>query len=83
MARQFHKKEEKIEPIEKVYRPLSKMLRDNFLGGISWALGATVGLAVIVGLVTFILNLLGGLPIVGGFFADIVESTNQALDSKR
>lgn len=63
----------------KNYPPLKKHLMFSFLGGVATALGATVGFAIIIWLVTFVLNQLGGLPLIGEFFATIVNATNQAL----
>jgi len=70
------------EPIHRVYRPLHRMLHDNFVGGIAWALGATVGFTLFVATLTFFLNILGGLPVIGVFFANIVDATNQALQKR-
>jgi hypothetical protein len=46
---------------------------NNFLGGIAWALGATVGLALIVGLLTLILKNVNVIPFVGSFIADTIK----------
>jgi hypothetical protein len=86
MPRTFHRTEnkvqEKYEPIEKVYRPLHTMVRDNFIGGMVWALGATVGIALIAALLGLLVNVLGGVPFVGERLADLVSATNQALKGK-
>ncbi len=63
-------------------KSLKKQLFHNFLGGIATAMGATVGFAIVIWLATFIFSHLGGLPLVGIFFANIVDATNQALQSR-
>lgn len=83
MPREFHKHIEKhIEPIHRVYRPVGKMMWHNFLGGISWSIGATIGLVFIVGLITFLLGQFVNVPIVGERIADIIEATNRALQNR-
>lgn len=55
----------------------------NFVAGVGWGIGATVGLAIFLAIFTWILNLLGGLPLIGQFFADLIEVTNEALKLKQ
>lgn len=59
------------------------MLWHNFLGGIAWALGTTVGFAIIIVLITFVFNALGGLPLIGGFIANIIDAINKVLEGRR
>ena len=49
----------------------------NFLGGIAWGLGATVGLAVILTLLGLFINKLNLVPIVGSFLADLLSPVLQ------
>ena len=70
------------EPVSRVYKPLGRMLRDNFLGGIFWALGTTLGFALIIVVVGFAFRSLGGVPLIGNWIAGIVESTNEVLEQK-
>lgn len=46
---------------------------NNFLGGIAWALGVTVGLALIITILTLILKNVNLIPVVGNFVADIIK----------
>ncbi len=57
--------------------PVSRiqLLREGVYSGIGWALGVTVGFALISTLIVIFVNSLGGIPIVGGFLADIVDAT--------
>jgi hypothetical protein len=54
----------------------------GFLGGLGWTVGATLGFAIFVAVVSMILNLLGGLPVVGNFLANIIHFTSEALKTK-
>lgn len=56
---------------EQVYRGIKKMMYNNFLGGIAWGLGASIGVAIIFSLVTFVLANINFVPIVGDFFAEV------------
>ncbi|MBL7158934.1 hypothetical protein ISS85_00450 [Candidatus Microgenomates bacterium] len=67
--------------VEKV--DLKKVFVKNFIAGIAWGIGATIGLSLIFAIITSILKGLGGLPIVGTFFADLIEVTNKALELRR
>ena len=49
----------------------------NFLGGIAWGLGATVGLAIILTVFGFLINKLNLVPIVGSFMADLIKPVLQ------
>lgn len=62
---------------------LKKTFIINFFGGIATAFGATVGFAIVIWLLTFIFGHLGGLPLIGSFFATIVSETNNALQSRK
>ncbi len=51
----------------------------GFITGIGTAFGATVGFAIVSTVIIFILNQLGGLPLVGNWIANIVKVTQGAL----
>lgn len=67
----------------KEYPSLKKHLSYSFLGGVATAIGATVGFAIVIWFITQVFSSLGALPIVGEFFANIVEATNRALEGRR
>jgi hypothetical protein len=63
-----------MEPDEAVYKKRRhQIFIDNFLGGLAWALGATVGLAIIVTLLGFILKNINLVPFVGSFVTDVIN----------
>lgn len=66
-----------VEPIEKINRPLPKMLWQNFLGGIAWSLGVTIGLTIILAILGFMLSKINLVPIVGDFASGVVEFVEQ------
>ena len=62
-----------MESHEKVYRSKKSIIINNFLGGLSWAVGATVGLAIIAAILTYILKNVNLVPIVGNFIAAVIK----------
>lgn len=67
------------QSIEKYYNGWSNLIARSFMAGLFTALGATVGLALVLTLAGFILDWLGVLPVVGGFFARVNEVVSHAL----
>ena len=46
-------------------------------------MGTTVGFAIVIVVVTFALKALGGVPLIGGWIAVIIEATNQVLEARK
>ena len=69
----------KINPKEK-YLPI---FLKSIVGGIGWAIGATLGFALLISVLGFILGKLGGLPLMGNWFANLIEVTNKALEARK
>lgn len=61
-----------MEPVKEVYRPLGKMFLDNFLGGIAWGLGVTVGFGILVAVLSLVLSRIDFVPIIGQLLKDLV-----------
>lgn len=59
--------------------PLGKVILNSFIGGIAWAAGATIGLTILVAIISYILSLLGGLPFIGEVVGQIVQYTQEYL----
>ena len=55
----------------------------SFVGGIGWAIGATLGFALLISILGFIISKLGGLPLIGNWFANLIEVINQALETRK
>lgn len=61
------------QPFDKVHYSLQEILLHNFLGGIAWGLGVTVGLALVFTIFGFLFSQINLIPIVGEFLTDIVS----------
>ena len=61
---------------------VKKTLAANFIAGIGWGVGATIGLAFFLSLVTWIFAQLGGIPVIGRWFAEGINVTNNARELK-
>jgi predicted PurR-regulated permease PerM len=48
-----------------------KIIINNFIGGISWALGSTIGLTIFATLVTFLLGKIDLIPVIGSYIAKL------------
>ena len=61
------------QPYEKVTRDLRSMLINNFLGGIAWGFGATVGISVLLAIVGLLIKQVNLVPIVGTFLSEVLD----------
>lgn len=67
-----------MEKSEKIYeKKLYTILWHNFLAGIAWGLGITVGATILLAIGGFILSKINLIPIIGTFVAQIVEFVQQ------
>lgn len=57
-----------ITPVKK-----RKVLFNNFLGGIAWGIGATIGVSIVLALMAFVVQLINPVPIVGNFVTGVYE----------
>jgi hypothetical protein len=62
-----------MEKHERANSTRKQIFINNFIGGIAWALGATVGLALIVTILTLILKNISLIPVIGNFIGDIIN----------
>ncbi len=60
-------------------RKPGKLFGEGFVAGMGWAFGVTIGFVMISTVLVVVLQLLGGLPLIGTFIASIVESTQEQL----
>ncbi len=63
-------------------RKLRETMLHSFVGGIFTGLGITVGIAILAYILSLIVNLVGGLPLVGNYLANIIEATIYALNNR-
>jgi hypothetical protein len=52
---------------------LPEIIFNNFIGGISWGIGATVGVAVFFAILTLIAKNVNLVPVVGSFVSDVIN----------
>ena len=62
-----------MERYEEVKANKRHIFLNNFLGGFAWALGATIGLAIIFIILGLIAKNINLVPIVGNFVADVIN----------
>lgn len=60
-----------MEKHQHVQRNLKEIFANNFLGGIAWGLGGTIGLFVGAAILGFILSKIDLIPVIGTFVSDI------------
>lgn len=59
--------------VENVYRSRKKMLLDNFLGGIVWALGVWIGTTFAAAIIIYFLSQIDLVPLIGDFLAEVTR----------
>lgn len=67
-----------MQPYEKVLMNRKQIIVNNFLGGIFWGLGATIGLAIVLAVLGFVVGRLDWVPVIGNIISD---SFNQAIET--
>ena len=63
-----------------IYRRKRHLMMSNFLGGIAWGFGGEIGATLVVALVLFLLNALDGLPWIGSFFSELLNTISSSTD---
>lgn len=59
-----------------------QLMKEGIYSGIGWAVGATLGFAIVSTIVVFAFNMLGGLPLIGEFAANVVKETQVQLGAR-
>lgn len=64
-----------MQPYERTSTRLHwyEIIMNNFIGGVAWAIGATVGLAIFFYLLGVIAQNINLVPIVGSFASDVID----------
>lgn len=57
----------------RIYKGKKEMMLNNFLGGISWALGAVFGAGIILAIIGFIISKINFIPIIGNLVINVAE----------
>ncbi|OGH37407.1 MAG: hypothetical protein A3B44_02045 [Candidatus Levybacteria bacterium RIFCSPLOWO2_01_FULL_38_21] len=70
-----------MEKYEKVEKPLKDILLNNFVGGIFWTIGVTIGFALIIVFLSFIAKKIDIIPVIGDFASQVTSRVLQNLQS--
>lgn len=62
-----------MEKQEQIHKSKRQIFFNNFLGGVAWGLGATVGVSIFFAIFAFVLNKINLIPIVGNFITGILK----------
>lgn len=71
-----------MEKHESLHRSKKEIFFNNFIGGIAWGLGATVGFSLVLAILGIIIKNVNLVPFVGSFVSDVLNfviSKNPAL----
>ncbi len=60
-----------MEKHEQIHKTRLQIFINNFLGGIAWGLGATVGVSIFFAVVAFVLSKINLIPVVGNFVSGV------------
>jgi len=60
-----------------VERGLRRIMVSNFVGGVAWGLGVTVGASVLLGILGYFASNIGIIPVIGKFIQDLLTFLNQ------
>ena len=77
---------ENQKTIEKYYIEINPSARVKFihglLGGIGWGIGITLGTAVLLGILGFIISKVDLVPIFGHFLSEVIKSAQGNLTTR-
>lgn len=61
------------EKYNNIHRSRKELLLNNFLGGLAWGIGVTIGLAIFLALLAFIASRIDTVPFVGNYISDVLK----------
>lgn len=62
-----------MEKHEQIHKTKREIFFNNFLGGVAWGLGATVGVSIFFAILAFILSKVNLVPFVGNFVTKVAQ----------
>lgn len=66
-----------MERHEYIHKSKKEIFINNLLGGVAWGIGATVGLSIVLALLSILGNAIGFVPIVGDFVSQVINYIQQ------
>lgn len=60
-----------MEKHEQIHKTRLQIFFNNFLGGIAWGLGATVGVSIFFAILAFLLSKINLIPFIGSFVSGV------------
>ncbi len=73
------------EKYNQVKENRNRIFVNNFIGGVAWALGATIGFTVLIAILTTVLKYVNLVPYVGNFVIEVqkfITENSQTLHPK-
>lgn len=67
-----------MERHEQIHKNRLEIFLNNFLGGIAWGLGATVGVSIFFAIFAFLLSKINLIPFFGNFVSGIITYVLQS-----
>lgn len=61
-----------MENYEHIHKTKKEIFFNNFLGGVAWGLGATVGVSIFFAVLAFLLSKVNLIPVVGNFVTGVI-----------
>lgn len=62
-----------MEKQEHIHKSKKEIFLNNFLGGVAWGLGATVGVSIFFAFMAFLVNKVNLIPFVGNFVTEVIK----------
>lgn len=66
-----------MQPHEGVERSRKQIMINNFIGGITWAIGVFVGSTIVVAILVFVFSKVNLIPVVGNFVTQVTKNVLQ------
>ncbi len=60
-----------VSAIDKAYHQPKELAKRSFLYGLMSGLGATIGVAIVLALLAYLIRVLGGLPVIGQWLNEL------------
>ncbi len=58
-----------MQPYERAEKSKKQIIVNNFLGGVAWGIGATIGLAIFLAIVGFVISKVDLVPVIGNIIS--------------